>query len=92
MKAATGCCRPLTCSSGSALARPSSRAPRLTVVAYDRRGFGDVAPAGGHVRLVDDLLAVLDAVSPDGPAWVGSSMGGEAALDEIAALILAEAA
>jgi pimeloyl-ACP methyl ester carboxylesterase len=52
------------------------------VVAYDRRGFGDVAPAGGPFRHVDDLLAVLDAVSPDAPAWlVGSSMGGEVALD-----------
>ena len=39
-------------------------------------------PAGGPFRHVDDLLAVLDAVSPDAPAWlVGSSMGGEAALD-----------
>jgi pimeloyl-ACP methyl ester carboxylesterase len=52
------------------------------VVAYDRRGFGDVAPAAGPFRHVDDLLAVLDAVSPDAPAWlVGSSMGGAVALD-----------
>ena len=52
------------------------------VVAYDRRGFGEVPPAGERFRHVDDLLAVLDAVSPDGPAWlVGSSMGGEVALD-----------
>jgi len=52
------------------------------VVAYDRRGFGDVSPPGGPFRHVDDLLAVLDAVSPDAPAWlVGSSMGGEVALD-----------
>jgi pimeloyl-ACP methyl ester carboxylesterase len=52
------------------------------VVAYDRRGFGGVPPAGGPFRHVDDLLAVLDAVSPDAPAWlVGSSMGGEVALD-----------
>jgi pimeloyl-ACP methyl ester carboxylesterase len=52
------------------------------VVAYDRRGFGDVPPAGAPFRHVDDLLAVLDAVSPDAPAWlVGSSMGGQAALD-----------
>jgi len=52
------------------------------VVAYDRRGFGDVAPPDGPFRHVDDLLAVLDAVSPDAPAWlVGSSMGGEVALD-----------
>jgi pimeloyl-ACP methyl ester carboxylesterase len=52
------------------------------VVAYDRRGFGDVPPADGPFRHVDDLLAVLDAVSPDAPVWlVGSSMGGEVALD-----------
>jgi pimeloyl-ACP methyl ester carboxylesterase len=52
------------------------------VVAYDRRGFGDVPPADAPFRHVDDLLAVLDAVSPDAPAWlVGSSMGGEVALD-----------
>ena len=52
------------------------------VVAYDRRGFGDVAPPGGPFRHVDDLLAVLDALSPDAPAWlVGSSMGGAVALD-----------
>jgi pimeloyl-ACP methyl ester carboxylesterase len=52
------------------------------VVAYDRRGFGDVAAAGAPFRHVDDLLAVLDAVSPDAPAWlVGSSMGGMVAVD-----------
>ena len=52
------------------------------VVAYDRRGFGEVPPAGAPFRHVDDLLAVLDAVSPDAPAWlVGSSMGGGVALD-----------
>jgi pimeloyl-ACP methyl ester carboxylesterase len=52
------------------------------VVAYDRRGFGDVPPAGERFRHVDDLLAVLDAVSPDVPVWVvGSSMGGGVALD-----------
>ncbi|HEX6698950.1 MAG TPA: alpha/beta hydrolase [Solirubrobacteraceae bacterium] len=52
------------------------------VVAYDRRGFGDVPPADARFRHVDDLLAVLDAVSPAAPAWVvGSSMGGGVALD-----------
>src|SRR3954467_11137525 len=52
------------------------------VVAYDRRGFGDVAPASAPFRHVDDLVAVLDAVSPGVPAWlVGSSMGGQVALD-----------
>src|SRR3954462_1741611 len=52
------------------------------VVAYDRRAFGDVAPASAPFRHVDDLLAVLDALSPGAPAWlVGSSMGGQVALD-----------
>jgi len=52
------------------------------VVAYDRRGFGDVPPAAVDFRHADDLLAVLDAVSPGAPAWlVGSSMGGGVALD-----------
>jgi pimeloyl-ACP methyl ester carboxylesterase len=52
------------------------------VVAYDRRGFGEVAPDEGSFRHVDDLLAVIDAVSPSAPAWlVGSSMGGQVALD-----------
>ena len=62
--------------------RRAARRGRTDVVAYDRRGFGDVAPAGAPFRHVDDLLAVLDAVSPDAPAWlVGSSMGGGVALD-----------
>ena len=58
------------------------RAAGPDVVAYDRRGFGDVPPAGVPFRHVDDVLAVLDEVSPDAPAWlVGSSMGGGVALD-----------
>lgn len=52
------------------------------VVAYDRRGFGEVAPADRAYRHVDDLLALIDAVSPNGPVWlIGSSMGGEVVLD-----------
>ena len=52
------------------------------VVAYDRRGFGEVAPADRPFRHVDDLLAVIGAVSPTAPVWlVGSSMGGGVALD-----------
>ena len=52
------------------------------VVAYDRRAFGEVAPADRPFRHVDDLLAVIDAVSPSAPAWlIGSSMGGGVALD-----------
>jgi pimeloyl-ACP methyl ester carboxylesterase len=52
------------------------------VVPYDRRGFGEVPPAGSAFRHVDDLLAVLEAVSPAAPAWLmASSMGGGVALD-----------
>lgn len=55
------------------------------LVAYDRRGAGDSAPGRGAFRHVDDLLAVLDALGEE-PAWlVGSSMGGQVAVD--AALI-----
>jgi pimeloyl-ACP methyl ester carboxylesterase len=60
---------------------PGLLAPRLTVVAYDRRGFGDTPPSPGPFTHVDDLLAVLDEVA-DGPAWlVGASAGGGLALD-----------
>ena len=52
------------------------------VVAYDRRGFGEVPPSDRPFRHVDDLLAVIDAVSPGAPAYLlGSSMGGGVALD-----------
>ena len=76
--AARGRVRPALLARGGRAARRGGR----DVVAYDRRGFGDVPPAGEPFRHVDDLLAVLDAVSPDAPAWVvGSSMGGGVALD-----------
>ena len=56
-------------------------APRVTVVAYDRRGFGETPPSLGPFLHVEDLLAVLDRVA-DGPAWlVGASAGGGVALD-----------
>lgn len=52
------------------------------VVAYDRRGFGESPVDLGSFRHVDDLLAVLERVAGDEPAWlVGSSMGGQVALD-----------
>lgn len=51
-------------------------------VAYDRRGFGEVPFGDSPYGDAEDLLAVLDAVSPDVPCWlVGSSMGGRVALD-----------
>jgi pimeloyl-ACP methyl ester carboxylesterase len=56
-------------------------APDLTVVAYDRRGYGETPPSPGPFSHVDELLAVLDQVA-DGPAWlVGASAGGGLALD-----------
>ena len=51
------------------------------VIAYDRRGFGDTEPGSSPFSHVEDLIAVLDAVT-SGPAWLaGSSAGGEVALD-----------
>jgi pimeloyl-ACP methyl ester carboxylesterase len=60
-------------------------APKLadgaTVLAYDRRGFGDSAPSAEPFTHLDDLLAVLDQ-HVTGKAWlVGSSAGGMVALD-----------
>jgi pimeloyl-ACP methyl ester carboxylesterase len=54
---------------------------RATLVAYDRRGYGESAVSSEPFRHVDDLLAVLDEVT-DQPAWLlGNSMGGGEALD-----------
>lgn len=50
-------------------------------VAYDRRGFGDSAPASSAFSHLDDLWVVLDATTA-GPVWlVGNSIGGALALD-----------
>ncbi len=52
-----------------------------TLIAYDRRGFGDSPVSPAPYRDVDDLWAVVDGVTA-GPVWlVGSSMGGLLALD-----------
>lgn len=53
----------------------------VRVVAYDHRGHGqsEAAPAGSTRidQLADDLVAVLDAVVPEGPVvYAGHSMGG----------------
>lgn len=50
-------------------------------VAYDRRGFGDSPPSDVPFRHLDDLLAVLDALGGEAAWLVGSSMGGQLALD-----------
>lgn len=54
----------------------------LTLVAYDRRGYGGTAAGEGFTHLAD-LGAVLDAVLPAGEraVLVGNSMGGALALD-----------
>ena len=56
-------------------------APQVTVVAYDRRGYGE-SPAGtAPFTHVDDLLGVLDR-EQTGRAWLaGASAGGGLALD-----------
>ena len=52
-----------------------------TMVAYDRRGFGDSPPSQVPFEHLDDLITVLDQLG-EGPAWlVGSSNGGKVALD-----------
>jgi pimeloyl-ACP methyl ester carboxylesterase len=66
-----------------------------TLIAYDRRGFGETPPSNTTFQHVDDLAALLEQVG-DGPTWlVGNSKGGELALDfalaypeQVAGLIL----
>jgi pimeloyl-ACP methyl ester carboxylesterase len=56
-------------------------APRVTVVAYDRRGYGESAVSTAPFTHVDDLLAVMDREQA-GQAWLaGASAGGGLALD-----------
>jgi pimeloyl-ACP methyl ester carboxylesterase len=56
-------------------------APRATVVAYDRRGYGESPVSTAPFTHVDDVLAVLDREQA-GPAWLaGASAGGGLALD-----------
>lgn len=52
-----------------------------TIVAYDRRGFGETPVAEAPFSHLDDLVAVIETLGAR-PAWlVGSSMGGSLALD-----------
>src|SRR5215467_3011328 len=56
-------------------------APRVTAVAYDRRGYGESTVSTAPFTHVEDLLAVLDQEQA-GRAWlVGASAGGGMALD-----------
>jgi len=56
-------------------------AAQVTVVAYDRRGYGESAVSTAPFSHVDDVLAVLDREQA-GQAWLaGASAGGGLALD-----------
>jgi pimeloyl-ACP methyl ester carboxylesterase len=56
-------------------------APELTVVAYDRRGYGQTPPSTEPFSHLDDLLAVIGRAGA-GPVWLaGASAGGGLALD-----------
>jgi pimeloyl-ACP methyl ester carboxylesterase len=60
--------------------------PRSDVVAYDMRGYGETSGVTYGFSHLDDLTAVLDQVAT-GPVWlVGSSMGGEVAIDAALAM------
>jgi pimeloyl-ACP methyl ester carboxylesterase len=55
--------------------------PATGVVAYDMRGYGETSGVTYGFSHLDDLNAVLDRTAT-GPVWlVGSSMGGEIAID-----------
>lgn len=52
-------------------------APEVTVMAYDRRGYGLTLVSTEPFSHVDDLLAVLDALGDGSPVWLmGASAGG----------------
>lgn len=60
--------------------------PHIPVVTYDMRGYGETSGATYGFSHLDDLKAVLDRVAT-GPVWlVGSSMGGEVAIDAALAM------
>lgn len=56
-------------------------APRATVVAYDRRGYGESPVSTAPFTHVDDVLAVLDAEQARRAWLAGASAGGGLALD-----------
>ena len=59
--------------------------PATGVVAYDMRGYGETSGVTYGFSHLDDLNSVLDRVAT-GPVWlVGSSMGGEIAIDAVLA-------
>ncbi len=56
-------------------------APRVTAVAYDRRGYGESAVSTAPFTDVEDLLAVLDQERTVRAWLAGASAGGGLALD-----------
>jgi pimeloyl-ACP methyl ester carboxylesterase len=56
-------------------------APQVTVVAYDRRGYGESPVSAAPFTHAGDLLAVLDRVGAERAWLVGASAGGGLALD-----------
>lgn len=53
----------------------------VTVVSYDRRGYGETPPATAPFSHLDDLRALLNELG-EAPVWLlGNSMGGGLALD-----------
>jgi pimeloyl-ACP methyl ester carboxylesterase len=63
-------------------------APRVTVVAYDRRGYGESPVSTGEFTNAGDLRAVIEREKAERVWLVGASAGGGLALD--AALLLPE--
>jgi pimeloyl-ACP methyl ester carboxylesterase len=56
-------------------------APRMTVVAYDRRGHGESPVGASEFTSAGDLLAVIDREKAERAWLVGASAGGGLALD-----------
>jgi pimeloyl-ACP methyl ester carboxylesterase len=50
-------------------------APELTVVAYDRRGYGQTPVSTEPFSHLDDLLTVLDHAGA-GPVWLAGASAG----------------
>jgi pimeloyl-ACP methyl ester carboxylesterase len=56
-------------------------APQVTVVAYDRRGYGESPASTAPFTHAGDLLAILDREQAESAWLVGGSAGGGLALD-----------
>lgn len=60
-------------------------ADAFTIIAYDRRGFGESPASPDPFTHVEDLHAVLDATGVERAWLVGSSAGGRVVLDAVLA-------